>query len=95
MSTDPYARHREAESGREWDAEEAQCRAPLRYPPVKWDHQTEFGKTFAIVQFRERNAGDRKKELDGYAKAIGARFYKQWSRVRQGGADWVEAVFYK
>jgi hypothetical protein len=43
MSTDPYAWLREAESRREWDAEEAQCRAPLRYPSVKWDHQTEFG----------------------------------------------------
>lgn len=81
FETDPY--------------EEAQCRAPLNYPPVKWDHQTEFGKTFAIIKFRERNAGDRKKELDGYAKAIGARFYKQWSRVRKGGADFVEVVFYK
>ena len=95
ISTDPYAGLREAESRPEWEAEEAQCREPLRYPPVKWDHQTEFGKTFAIIKFRERNAGDRKKELDAYTKAIGARFYKQWSRVRQGGADWVEAAFYK
>jgi hypothetical protein len=31
----------------EWGGEEEQCREPLRYPPVKWDHQTEFGKTFA------------------------------------------------
>jgi hypothetical protein len=38
---------------------------------------------------------DRKKPLDGYTKAIGARFYKQWSGARQGGADWVEVVFYK
>ena len=79
----------------DWEAEEAQCRAALNYPPVKWDHRTEFGKTFAIIKFRERRPGDRKKELDGYAKAIGARFYKQWSRVRKGGADFVEVVFYK
>jgi hypothetical protein len=77
------------------EAEEAQCRAPLNYPPVKWNHKTEFGKTFAIIKFRERKPGDRNKELDGYAKAIGARFYTEWSRVHKGGADFVEVVFYK
>ncbi len=95
VSTDPNFGLRDAESRSEWQAEEAQCRDPLHYPPVKWDHQTEFGKTFAIIKFRERNAGDRKKDLDAYTKAVGARFYKQWSRVRQHGADWVEVVFYK
>jgi hypothetical protein len=95
VSTDPNAGLKDPESRRQWEAEKAQCREPLHYPPVKWDHQTEFGKTFAIIKFRERNAGDRKKDLDGYTKAIGARFYKQWSRVKQFGADWVEVVFYK
>ena len=83
LATDPNAGVEETKSEcrREWEAEEAQCREPLRYPTVKWDHQAEFGKTFAIIKFRERDAGDRKKELDAYTKAIGARFYKQWSRV--------------
>jgi hypothetical protein len=95
ISTDPNFGLREGEARRVWEDEEAQCRGAFPYPPHKWDHQTEFGKTFAIIKFRERKSGDRKKELDGYAKAIGARFYKQWSRVTQGGADWVEVVFYK
>ena len=86
---------KEAQSRREWEDEEGQCRAPFPYPPHKWTEVTEFGKTFAIIKFRERKSGDRKKELDGYSKAIGAKFYKQWSRVTQGGADWVEIVFYK
>ena len=95
VSTDSNFGLRDTESRSEWQAEEAQCHDPLHYPPVKWDHQTEFGKTFAIIKFRERNAGDRKKDLDAYTKAIGARLYKQWSRVKQHGADWVEVVFYK
>ncbi len=95
VSTDPNAWLREAESRREWEAEEAQCREPFPYPPHKWTHDTQFGKTFAIIKFRERKAGDRKQELDGYAKAVGAKSYKAWSRVRQGGADWVEVVLYK
>jgi hypothetical protein len=94
-STDPNAWLRDAESQRQWESEEGQCRQPFPYPPHKWTHMTQFGKTFAIVKFRERKAGDRNKELDGYAKAISAKSYKQWSRVRQGGADWVEIVFYK
>ena len=85
VSTDPNA----------WEAEEAQCREPFQYPPHKWTHVTQFGKTFAIIKFRERKVGDRKTELDGYAKAVGAKSYKKWSRVKQGGAYWVEVVFYK
>lgn len=85
----------QAEAGKKAQEEEARCHDPFPYPPHKWDDRTQFGKTFAIINFRERKAGDRKKELDGYTKAIGARFYKQWSRVRQGGTDWVEVVFYK
>lgn len=85
----------EAEAGRKAQEEEARCHDPFPYPPHKWDHRTQFGKTFAIIKFRERKAGDRKKELDGYTKAIGAKFCKEWSRVRQGGTDWVEVVFYK
>jgi hypothetical protein len=53
----PAAFPNAGESRPEWEAEEAQCREPLRYPPVKWDHQTEFGKTFAIIKFRERKGG--------------------------------------
>jgi tetratricopeptide (TPR) repeat protein len=94
-NSDPNTAPRESESRRDGEAEEAQCRAPLNYPPVKWDHKTEFGKTFAIIKFREREPGDRKNELDRYAKAIGARSYRQWSRVHKGGADFVEVVFYK
>jgi hypothetical protein len=85
----------QAEAGKKAQEEEARCHDPFPYPPHKWDHRTEFGKTFAIIKFRERKAGDRRKELDGYTKAIGAKFYKQWSRVKQGGTDWVEIVFYK
>jgi hypothetical protein len=85
----------QAEAGKKAQEEEARCRDPFPYPPHKWDRRTQFGKTFAIIKFRERKAGDRKKELDGYTKAIGAKFYKEWSRVQQGGTDWVEVVFYK
>jgi hypothetical protein len=102
LSTDPNAGVEEAKAASEqqralqqWESEEEQCREPFPYPPHKWTHVTQFGKTSAIIKFRERKAGDRKKELEGYTKAIGAKFYKEWSRVRQGDADWVEVVFYK
>jgi len=85
----------QVEARKKTQEEEARCHDPFPYPPHKWDHRTEFGTTFAIIKFRELKAGDRKKELDGYTAAIGARFYKQWSRVKQGGTDWVEVVFYK
>lgn len=85
----------QAQAEKKAQEEEARCHDPFPYPPHKWNHQTQFGKTFAIIKFRERKAGDRREELNGYTKAIGANFYKEWSRVRQGGTDWVEIVFYK
>jgi hypothetical protein len=45
---DPDAWLKEQRARQDWAGEEEQCHEPLRYPPIKWTHRTEFGK---------RNAG--------------------------------------
>jgi hypothetical protein len=47
----------QAEVEKKAQEEEVRYHDPFPYPPHKWDHQTQFGKTFAIIKFRERKAG--------------------------------------
>jgi hypothetical protein len=61
----------------------------------RWDHGTNFGKTFMLGTFFERNLGDRKAEVDATAKQIGARFYKLWEHHKRGDIEEVKVVFYK
>jgi hypothetical protein len=77
----------------QWKRDEAICHEPFQYRD--WKRQTNEGQTFLLVEFKERHLGDRKKEVEAWAKAYGAKRYMLWEHHKWNNLEWVQVVFYK
>jgi colicin import membrane protein len=88
-----FAAEQEAARRQKWQREEAICHEPFQYR--EWKRQTNEGQTFLMVEFKERHLGDRKKEVEAWAKAYGAKRYKLWEHHKWNNLEWVQVVFFK
>jgi hypothetical protein len=77
----------------QWKRDEAICHEPFQYR--EWKRQTNEGQTFLMVEFKERHLGDRKNEVEAWAKAYGAKRYSLWEHHKWNNLEWVQVVFYK